>query len=107
MFRNSLGALLIAGALAPQAVASDDTCLTAAHANPARPIGIEALFSTLPAVPIETETGVSLEGWSVEVLIARIGPDGKITMACVDSAESAKRFFEAPVERIPMKVIEK
>ena len=38
-----------------------------------------------------------LEG--MEVLVARIAPDGKAVMACVDSAEAAKKFFEAPIEK--------
>jgi len=35
----------------------------------------------------------------MEVLIARIAPDGKPVLACVDSAEAAKKFLEAPIER--------
>jgi hypothetical protein len=33
------------------------------------------------------------------VLIARVGPDGKLVLACVDSAEAAKKFLEAPIEK--------
>jgi|ERR1051325_1117559 hypothetical protein len=37
---------------------------------------------------------------TMEVLIARIGPDGKPVLACVDSAAAAKKFLEAPIERV-------
>jgi hypothetical protein len=37
----------------------------------------------------------------MELLIARIGPDGKPVLACVDSAAAAKKFLEAPIEKTP------
>ena len=53
-----------------------------------------------PAVLLEPVEGM-------EVLIARIGPDGKPVLACVDSAAAAKRFLEAPIEAVATKAKEK
>ncbi|HUP61035.1 MAG TPA: hypothetical protein VNA69_11505 [Thermoanaerobaculia bacterium] len=37
---------------------------------------------------------------SIEIIVVRIGADGKPMYACVDSAAAAKRFLEAPLEKI-------
>ena len=99
--------LLLVALIATPAAALNDECLTPVQTT-SRFAEIDALFAAPPAIPIETETGVSIEGraMEVEVMVARIGPDGKITMACVTSAEAAKRFLEAPVERIRVKAAE-
>lgn len=51
-------------------------------------------------VPRETEDGVNMTGGAVEVLVARIGTDGKPVMVCVDSEQAARRFLDAPIERV-------
>jgi hypothetical protein len=43
----------------------------------------------------------------MDVLVARIGPDGKVIIACVDSDAAAKRFLEAPIEKVAKKAQEK
>lgn len=37
---------------------------------------------------------------SREIVVARVGADGKIVLGCVDSDEAAKRFLTAPRERV-------
>jgi hypothetical protein len=48
----------------------------------------------------ETADGVSAPASAFEVVLARIGTDGKPVMACVDNEQSARRFLEAPVDRV-------
>ncbi|HYI11343.1 MAG TPA: hypothetical protein VEK57_19970 [Thermoanaerobaculia bacterium] len=37
----------------------------------------------------------------MEVIVARIGADGKPVMSCVDSPEAAERFFGLAIEQLP------
>jgi hypothetical protein len=60
---------------------------------------LSVMFPTEPVI-VESSTGVTAYGSSMEVLVARIGPDGKPVLACTDSMEAAKRFLEAPAERV-------
>jgi hypothetical protein len=39
----------------------------------------------------------------LEVVVARIGTDGKPVNACVDSPEAAERFFKAQIEKLAPK----
>lgn len=48
---------------------------------------------------VETTNGVMATITTGEVLLARIGPDGKVIMACVDNEEAAVRFLAGQVER--------
>jgi hypothetical protein len=52
---------------------------------------------------IETENGVSAAVVHRDVLVARIGADGKPVTACVDTAEAARKFSHAPVEKLQTK----
>lgn len=66
-------------------------------------ITLAELFAALAAEPsIETEDGVSAPG-HLEVVVARIGTDGKPVKACVDSPEAAERFFKAQIEKLSPK----
>ena len=85
---------LIAVAAATTAgAASDETCtrnvIVERRALPAA--------GTMTIKAVET-TAPLPEG--VELLVARIGPDGKPVLACVDSAEALKKFLESPVEKL-------
>ena len=99
--------LLLAAALAAAAhVHGDDSqdrfCLRDEFPRGAARLELGALFRQ-PAQAAETSDGVSLRSGSMEVVVARIGTDGKPVMACVDTEEAAIHFFGAPVERIPTK----
>jgi len=59
---------------------------------PAQHIDVAALFAT------NDDGTPQFEG--MDVLIARIAPDGTSVVACVDSAEAAKKFLEAPIEKV-------
>jgi hypothetical protein len=48
----------------------------------------------------ETEDGVSAPMVTTEVLVARLNTDGKPITVCVDNEESARRFLDAPIERV-------
>jgi len=53
------------------------------------------------------EAGAAPPYGKMDVLVARIGPDGKVIIACVDSEAAAKRFLEAPIEKVAKKAQEK
>jgi hypothetical protein len=64
-------------------------------------IELAELFARLKdSVPVETEDGVSSPAHAMEVVVARIGADGKLVMACVDHAEAVERFFSVPVGQL-------
>ena len=85
------------------------TALSARAADPARsreaalPLeesaGLRALFDLAPGV-IETQDGITATAFAIEVLVARIGPDGKLIKACVSSHEEARQFLAAPIEKV-------
>jgi hypothetical protein len=62
---------------------------------------LASIFATHQSETIETDDGFMALGGSMEVVVARIGADGKPVLGCVDTEEAARRFFEAPVERLP------
>ncbi|HEX2834020.1 MAG TPA: hypothetical protein VHW00_13495 [Thermoanaerobaculia bacterium] len=105
-----LHAVLIATtfvAALPALAASDDSC-TRELPRAAQTMTIaqhaESLFAKAEAVEsIETDSGVTIELPAMEVVVARIGKDGKVILGCVDSATAAKRFFEADVANVPTK----
>lgn len=65
-------------------------------------VALVELFARLngDGVSIETEDGVSMEATSVEVVVARIGTDGKPVMACVDNVRSAEVFLKSPANQL-------
>lgn len=78
------------------ASASDQACTR----DMLRPVGVTAATVRIDVASL-FERRTSGEGApTLELLIARIGKDGKPVLACVDSAEAAQRFLEAPVERL-------
>lgn len=92
MSSRALIAIFIAAWPAAAAIAaSDETCTR----ETLRPVAAPA-HAQIYALFEKTNEGPPLDG--VEVLIARIAPDGKPVLACVDSAAAAKKFLEAPIE---------
>ena len=64
-----------------------------------------ALF-TSPAVDresqlVETDTGTYAPMGPVEVVLARIGADGKPILSCVNNAAAAQAFLDAASEDLP------
>ncbi|HEX8620103.1 MAG TPA: hypothetical protein VF911_21165 [Thermoanaerobaculia bacterium] len=96
---------LVAFAAAPLANASEQfTQRVTARESIARfapRIELTALFARIAdgGAAVETSDGVSAPMQVSEVLVARIGTDGKPVMACVDNEEAARRFLDAPIER--------
>ncbi len=64
--------------------------------NPLLPISLATLFE---AVASQTKVTIAPDGTgtmtpgTVEVLVAKIGPDGKVVTGCVNSPALAERFF--------------
>src|SRR5688572_25226900 len=68
----------------------DRTCTRETFPNAAARLEVGTLFR-VPAEAIETSDGVKLPATSFEIVIARIGTDGKPVMACVDTEEGAQQ----------------
>ena len=60
-------------------------------------LDLRALFAIAPGVLSDDENGIMVGPLSVEVIVAQIGPDGKLIKSCVHSEEAAHRFLEKPV----------
>lgn len=67
---------------------------------PERPLELRALFDHAPGVITETGNGVMTGPAQADVIVARIGTDGKLVKACVDSEAAARRFLETPIEKV-------
>ena len=90
--------------IASSASASDQSCTR----DTLRPVGAVSKDGGPPARQAGETPAVLVEPVEgMELLIARIGPDGKPVLACVDSAAAAKRFLEAPIEAVATKAKEK
>ena len=103
MLRSTIIVLLLA---APVANASDEACTR----EILKPVGATAVASRINVAPLFLRQVVQSDGTVVaepvsgmEVVVARVGPDGKLVLACVDSAEAAKRFLDAPIEQVARK----
>ena len=81
-----------------------ETTAPSAQLPAAAPLTLEEVFAvSAEAESIETEDGVSAMVGPIEVVVARLGPDGKPVMACVDDIKAARRFFKASVETLAPK----
>jgi len=87
----------------PLAAADDESCVRESLPRPQTLAHLEALFAKTAQQPVVTESGVTADGDGVEVLLARVGPDGKLVFACVDSPVAAKRFLEVQSDRLAVK----
>lgn len=64
---------------------------------------LAAIFPDLShGAVVQTTDGLIASGGATEVVIARIGPDGKVVLGCVDTETAARRFFDAPADRLPV-----
>ena len=100
MLRSTVIVLLLA---VPVANASDDACTR----EILKPVDAAAIASRIDVAPLFMRQVVQPDGTVVaapiggmEVIVARIGRDGKPVLACVESAEAAKRFLEAPIDQV-------
>jgi len=110
--RTYTAVAVLALAAAPLLHASDDAaaydrvCVRdlAARAAATRP-ALAALFAAhhADAPEVATADGVNVAAGTFEVLVARIGTDGKPVLACVDTETAAKRFLDAPAGSLPAK----
>lgn len=102
-------ALVVAFAGAPFVHAADaaiDPAATTVEAAPlpAPTLTLKALFAT-PASEevIDVMDGVAVGMGATEVLVARLNTDGSVVTACVDSEEAARKFLQAPLEKLATK----
>jgi hypothetical protein len=71
----------------------------ATRAQDERP-SLREMFDRAPGVIREDANGITAGPMQVDVIVARIDTDGKLVKACVNSEEAARRFLEAPIEKI-------
>ena len=99
--RFSVFVLITVAAAATAGAASDETCtrnVIVERRALRAPAGAVPAAGTVTTKAAETTPVPLPEG--VELLVARIGPDGKPVLACVDSAEALRKFLESPVEKL-------
>jgi putative intracellular protease/amidase len=90
-----IAALCIAPAVLASDGANDRICTRDAVVRPVSPRpAIAAAFANKPA-QVVVEDGLTAPMGPTEVVVARIGADGKVVMSCVDTPEAAERFFRA------------
>jgi hypothetical protein len=84
--------------------ASDRACTRdgVAHLVPAHD-ELTALFARSEAQTMVTKNGTIAPMGPPEVLLARVGPDGKIAIVCVDSETAARHFLEASDDSLSRK----
>ncbi len=97
MYRPLIAAVLVLAALSARADRQSD-------ARPELPLeesaGLRALFALAPGVVADDGNGVTVSALAVEVVVARIGADGKLIRSCVSSEEEARRFLALPIEKL-------
>lgn len=97
---------VLAFALAPLAHAADQSVqqdsVRASIARLAPRIELTELFARIAdaGASFDTGDGVSAPMAATEMLVARLGADGKPLMVCVDNEESARNFLDASLERV-------
>lgn len=87
---GATAALFVVG----EASASEDRDCTRQIVRAPR-VDVSALFARNTDDLIQAGEGIELP--SIEIVLVRIGEDGKPALACVDNPEAAKRFLEGPV----------
>jgi hypothetical protein len=105
MFRRLLVAVASLALAAPLAHAQEAAARLPLRESIARMtprVDLTELFARLGrnADTVETADGVNSRTIVMEMVVARIGADGKPVMACVDNAAAAQRFFEASLESV-------
>lgn len=94
-----LAALAAMPALASEGVGADAVRESIARMTPR--VGLAQLFARMnDNVPVATEDGETMRHEQMEVVVARVGADGKIVTSCVDTLEAAQHFFKVPVQKL-------
>jgi len=98
----AVASLALAAPLAAHAQEAETLRLRHSMALMSPRLEVTQIFARIArnAATNETTDGVNSLNRSTELVIARLGADGKPVMACVDNADAAQRFFEASLERV-------
>jgi hypothetical protein len=67
------------------------------------PVTLAQIFAAVPASDATVPAEEGSAPGSIELVVARIGADGKVVMACVDNEKAARHFLEAPREKLVSK----
>lgn len=79
---------------------ANDSAREAALPLAEKPLELRAMFDHAPGVITENENGITAGPMQVDVIVARIDSDGTLVKACVDSEAAARRFLDAPIEKV-------
>jgi hypothetical protein len=102
MSRRTLAAMAILALAAPLAFASDVDRTCVRVDSTLRFHQLAAMFEPVAEEPVDTGDAVFTSG-PLELIVVRIGEDGKPVAACVDNEQAAQKFLDAPIERIHTK----
>lgn len=78
---------------------NDRACTRELVPRAAERLALAALFER-SGESVETTNGVSAPMGPAEVVLVRIGEDGKPVMECVDNEAAARRFLDMPVRQL-------
>jgi hypothetical protein len=96
-------AILIASAAFGAQTSSDEACTRDAIPRVSQQPQSTTLFmlADREARIVQTTNGVLAPMAAPEVLMARIGPDGKLMIVCVDGEDSARKVLTTAVDDLP------
>lgn len=98
-----IAALCIAPAVLASDAANDRVCTRDTVVRAVSPrVALAAAFANKPEQGV-VEDGLTAPMGPMEVVVARIGTDGKVVMSCVDTPEAAERFFREARAARPQK----
>lgn len=80
------------------------TAAESRHSGQAPQFNLRALFEHAPGVDNPAGGSGVTEGLgATEIIVARVGPDGKLIKVCVNSEAAVRRFLDAPLEALETK----
>ena len=100
-----LAASFVAAASAVDAQELERACTRGVLPETVQQLDLGALFSRV-GESVETANGVSAPMGPLEVVLVRIGDDGKPVLDCVDNEHAARRFFAKPLMQLAPSVAE-
>ena len=96
----AVAAVLVLTALSAGAADPARSGAAALPLEPSAPLDLRALFDRAPGVVATDGDGETVTAFAVKVLVARVGTDGELVKACVQTEEAARKFLNAPIDNV-------
>lgn len=96
----AIAAVLVLAALSAHAADPARSRAAALPLEPAAPLDLRTLFDLAPGVVATDGNGETVSAFAVKVLVARVGTDGELVKACVQTEEAARKFLNAPIQNV-------